>query len=391
MSLAICRVLIGLALLLSFFGMSPVANAISCGALNTVDRSLPGGARWEMCWRADAKAGIVFSDVHFTTETGIRRKVLKEAGLGQMNVILNDNSARYSHVTGVGLGGNSLKAIGNANCQGGVLRSDNGRKVMCESIESRGYAWKYYGTSRQGNQLTLSSLIKLPTGKYVMRWVFADDGVIAPAMGHAGDIKFVGTDAAFGWRVGSAGASQVIAKSFAVEYIWRMDLDIGANPYDDIVEMLEVNPDSIGSRKFLNITQINSESSYRLNALNKRSWRIRDGVENNADGHKVSYHLEPVESGSIYRGASNEAWSQNDIYITRVRGCERFATDNVAGCGASVDRFVDGEPIVGSDPVLWYRTTYHRLPREEDRDGYHIGWSGFHLTPRDWTATSSLN
>ncbi len=371
--------------------MSPVANAISCGAANTIDRTLPGGARWELCWRSDDSAGVVFSDIHFTTETGIRRKIVKEAGLGQMNVILNDNSSRYAHVTEVGLGGNNLATLGYSNCNNGTLRSNSGRSVLCEQVENRGYAWKYYSSSRQGSQLTLSALYTLPTGKYVLRWIFADDGVITPGMGHAGNIKFVGTDTNFGWQVGSTNGSTVVAKSFAVEYIWRMDLDIGDNGYNDIVEMLEVNPDSSRSKKFLNITQVNTESSWKLDPLRKRSWRIRDGYETNSDGHKISYHLEPTETGNVYRGLSTEPWSQRDLYVTKRRACEQFATDNVAGCGRSVDEFVNGEGIAGSDPVIWYRTSYQRIPREEDRDGFHIGWSTFHLIPRDWTATSSLN
>lgn len=344
-----------------------------------------------MCWRSDDNAGIVFSDVHFTTETGVRRKVIKEAGLGQMNVILNDNSQRYAHVTEVGLGRNNLSTLNYSNCQNGTLRADAGRNVMCETVEARGYAWKYYSSSRQGSQLTLSGLYTLPSGQYVLRWIFSDDGVIAPAMGHAGNIKFVGTDSNYGWQVGSINGGNVVAKSFDIEYIWRIDLDIGANANDDIVEMLEVNPSSDRTKKYLNITQVNNEASWQLDPLKKRSWRIRDGYQTNSDGHKISYHLEPVETGNVYRGLSTEPWSQNDLYVTKRRGCEQFATDNTSGCSSSVDRFVNGEGIAGADPVLWYRTSYQRLPREEDRDGFHIGWSMFHLIPRDWTATSSLN
>lgn len=387
MSTVVRRCIIVSALIMPILTMSP-AYAANCGSDQAIDKTLPGGSRWEICWRVDGNHGLVFSNIVFTTETGVRRRILRNASLGQLSVHLNDGSASWAHVTREGLG-NNLIALNNSRCNGGLLHSDGSRNLICETTRARGYAWKYYTLSRQGHELNLASLFQLPTGNYAMQWAFHDDGTIVPSMGHAGDLQYAGSNSRYGWQVGTSNTQNVIAKAFTIDYIWKLEFGLGDDARDDVFEMMEVVPDSSRSKKYLNIQTVSTEQAWKFNPGNKRSWRVKDSAEVNADGHAVSYHLEPVSTGRIYRDAA-KAWTNNDVFLTRDNSCERFGTDNPGNCGRAVDQFVNQQSVQGARTVLWYRTSYHRLPREEDRDGFHLGESSFRLTPRDWTATSSL-
>jgi primary-amine oxidase len=43
-----------------------------------------------------------------------------------------------------------------------------------------------------------------------------------------------------------------------------------------------------------------------------------------------------------------------------------------------------------SDPVIWIGTTWHHVPRAEDKDNATIHWQGITLAPRDYSGTSPL-
>ena len=93
---------------------------------------------------------------------------------------------------------------------------------------------------------------------------------------------------------------------------------------------------------------------------------------------------------NIFRGPSYEAFTQNELYVTRNRACERFASHNptAGGCPSSLAAFANGQSLTGQDLVVWYGTSFHHLPRDEDEEHMHPHWSGFSIVPRDLTATN---
>ena len=119
---------------------------------------------------------------------------------------------------------------------------------------------------------------------------------------------------------------------------------------------------------------------------------MRDGAQN-AWGHPISYELVPIEAGHRDIGPSYEPFTNNAIYVTRVKTNERYISHNniISGAPENVTQFVSpAESLVGSDIVVWYGISFHHIPRDEDQTPMPIHWQGFRLAPRDVTAMSPL-
>jgi primary-amine oxidase len=112
----------------------------------------------------------------------------------------------------------------------------------------------------------------------------------------------------------------------------------------------------------------------------------------NSDGHPISYQVEPRNVGHQYVGGENEPWTQNQLYITVNKLCERLASQNsqASPCGSDVSQFVDGELLSNADVVLWYGASSHRLITDEDEPVKPTQWLSFQIIPRDWTAENAL-
>jgi len=378
--------LLGIFVLFNFNAGVATAQACSGG---TIQETLPTDATWTLCWEHRAEEGVVLSNIFYTTPTNIKRKVLKEAGLAQIHSPFNDNSERNHYVTEQGLGDTSLVPLTSANCPDGTLIQHDGVNILCSMIENRGYIYKYKSNQRQGYYLTLFSVSNMNGQHFIVRWRFYDDGSIEPSIGSTGVVSRRSTDARYGWPIQN---NSDIGVGYVNNYYWRLDFDIGENGSNDIIEEFNIASTNSGSEKSLTVSKLSSETSRSVDAQQKRSWRVRDGSITNPDGHAVSYHLEPMQMGNRYVGPNNEPWTANDLFVTKHQPCERFVSQNSTadGCGADVSQFVNGENIDGADLVLWYRISYHHLPRSEYQPYIPLHWDSFVLMPRDWTATNPI-
>ena len=363
----------------------------SCSGDYAIDVTLPTTANWQLCWEHSPEAGIVLSEVYFTTATTITRKVLAQANLAQIHTVYDDNSARHHHVTDDGLGGANLLTLDASDCPNGTLLQHNGQNVLCQLIEPRSYIYNHDEDQRQGDKLRLFSVSQINSQNFIVQWDLYDDGSIIPAIGNTGVLSHYGSDAQYGWPLDASGNS--FGVGYTNNYYWRLDFDIGGNGANDVVEEFNVTPVVSRTRKALSVTHLLTETGRTLNADLKRSWRVRDELINNADNHKVSYHLEPLWSGNLYVGPSYEPWTNHDIYFTQDKPCEQFISHNpqTGGCGENVTEFTNDESIASADIVLWYGISYHHLPRAEDETYIPVHWDHFVLVPRDWTAVSSLD
>jgi len=365
-----------------------VATRAQSGACTTgvyLEETLPTGARWDLCWAARAQEGIVLTDVHYTTPAGLRRKVLQEASLAQIEVIYDDGQAAFYYGSEPGLGDAQLLTLTVADCPAGALLTQGERALLCKQTAKRGYLYKYYTQQRQGDAMTLFSASQIGQHLYIVQWRFLDDGTIEPRVGDGGRLLRQGRDAQTGWPVT---ADSKVGIGYVTNYWWRLDFDLGGNGANDLVEEVEVNPAGSNTRRISAVTTLNTETGRTTDPDKKRSWRVRDGALTNNDGHAISYHLDPNQAGYRYTGPATAPWSQYDFYVTVHRACEHLAIRNptVDGCGDNVAGYVNGESTTGADTVLWYRVTTHRLPRAEDVPLLTVQWQGFQLLPRDWTA-----
>lgn len=366
------------------------ATRAQSGACTTgvyLEETLPTGARWDLCWSTRAQEGIVLTDIHYSTPAGLRRKVLKEASLAQIEVIYDDGRATFYYGSEPGLGDVQLLTLSPADCPDGVLLDQNARTLLCKQTAARGYLYKYYAQQRQADAMTLFSASQIGQHLYIVQWRFLDDGTFEPVVGDGGRLLRQGHELDYGWPL--AGDSAV-GIGYVTNYWWRLDFDLGGNGANDLVEEFAVNPAGSNTRREATATTLSTETGRTTDPDTKRSWRVRDGALTNSDGHAISYHLDPKQAGYRYVGPATQPWSQNDFYVTVAHDCERLPIQNptTAGCAEHVAGYVNGESTAGADIVLWYRLTAHRLPRAEDTPVLGVQWQGFQLLPRDWTAQS---
>lgn len=364
------------------------ATRAQSGACTTgvyLEETLPTGARWDLCWATRSQEGVVLSEVHYTTPAGLRRKVLQEASLAQIELIYDDGQAAFYYGSEPGLGDDQLLTLTAADCPDGALLTQGERALLCKQTAQRGYLYKYYTQQRQGDAMTLFSASQIGQHLYIVQWRFLDDGTMEPLVGDGGRLLRQGRDAQTGWPVTADGK---VGIGYVTNYWWRLDFDLGGNGANDLVEEVEVTPASSNTRRISAVTALTTETGRITDPDKKRSWRVRDGALTNSDGHAISYHLDPNQAGYRYTGPAAAPWSQYDFYVTVNHACEHLAIRNPTadGCGDNVAGYVNGESTTNANTVLWYRVTTHRLPRAEDVPLLTVQWQGFQLVPRDWTA-----
>ncbi len=373
-----------------FFAYKATIAAPICQSGQKISQTFVNGSKWELCWEHKDKQGIILKEIFFTTPAGLERKVLKEASVAQIHVAFDDASHRVFHLDDYGLGGDSLQNLANSQCTNGQLLAVGAKNVLCYHVIERGYLYKDYNAQKQGHLLDIYSQSNTDGYSWIIRWQFHDDGTIEPVIGATGSLNTFSTNTNFGDAVGTTGE---IAVASTINYFWRLDFDIAGNGANDVIDEFIVSPSSNGSEKNLSVNLLSVETGRTVNQQLKRSWRVRDGSVTNSDGHPVSYHLEPFHTGYQYNGRSDEAWAQNDLYVTKYNICERFIANNPTneGCTNNVTGYLNGQNINGADIVVWYGMSYHHFPRDEDKPYMPTRWDSFQLIPRDWTSTSPMS
>ena len=375
--------------LLAVSAPAAAAPGDNCAPGRFIDQTLPQGGRWQMCWEVRAEEGPVFFDVYYVTPTGVSRLVLREAALSQIHVSYDDGAAPQQLVTYPGLGGAALRDLVAQDCAGGTRLTDGGKHVLCRRVDDLGYLYKHYGVQKQSYGLRLSSLSRVGDLAYVVQWRFLDAGGIEPAVRLTGKIPRLGSDERFGFPLDAAGT---VGVGQVHSYVWKLAFDLADNGDNDVLEEIEFVPASSQTRRNYQATALTSEGGRSLDPGLMRSWRIRDDDVTNADGHDISYHLEPLDARYRYDGGAGEPWSAHDLWATVPKPCERFAVGNptAGGCATDVSGFADGESILRRRITLWYEVSAYLLPRAEDQPFVNTHWVGFRVTPRDWTHVSGF-
>ncbi len=360
----------------------------ACSSAFKIDKTLPTGTRWEMCWEPRALDGIVLYDITLTPPNEPRRLILAQAGLAQVHVPYDDNGARFHDVTDFGFGGRFLENLTAAECPNGTLLPYGGKNVLCMQIQPRGYAQKFYTRQLQGYELSIFSVSTSGDYNYIVQWVFQDDGAIVPTVGASGQLQRYGTDASYGWIT----ATNRIPISHYHNYWFRLDFDINGRE-NDLMQEIQFNPTDQNRRRVKEITDVTLEAARQHDPTVQRSWRVMDKVTRNDGGNFISYQIEGLSSGHDFTGPNFEPFSQSDLYVTTFKTCEKYPSHNpqLNGCAGDVSQFVNGESVDGKDLVVWYGITFHHLPREEDEVYMDVHWDGFTIIPRDWTSHNPLD
>ncbi|NNM11204.1 MAG: hypothetical protein HKO60_04695, partial [Pseudomonadales bacterium] len=386
---------IAIGLLLLVCASSTTAQVtLSCSATYQISHSFSNGAKWDMCWELLDREGIVYSDVYYTTPSGIARRVFNSLALAQIHVPYDDDGARYHDVSDYGLGSSGhLNNLQQTDCPNGTRLQDNGKNVICRTIITGDQSALTGNTAVATEVLSVFSVSHVGAYNYIPEYRFFDTGQIEPVMGATGKLQRYGSDPAVGWPV--RGGSSPVGISHLHNYYWRLDFDLGSNANDDVFEEIEFVADNASNNSFSkSVNSYSHEAARSINPATKRFWRVRDATETNAQGLAVSYDILALDTGHRDTGPSSEPFTYDDVYVTRQRDCERFISHNPSdpdGCASNDDvtDFVNGEALANQDIVVWFGITFHHIPRDEDEPRMHAHWNHFRLVPRDWTYASS--
>ena len=141
----------------------------------------------------------------------------------------------------------------------------------------------------------------------------------------------------------------------------------------------------------------NVEGTRRWNALQFTSLLIED-TATNAFGNRLGYEFTPVQTGISRHYGPEEAWTKNDVYVTRYNAAElAWADSNLPW--VTPDLYLlpmlnNPESVNKKDLVVWIKTSVHHHPNDEDRSAADLGsekstgvtlahWSGFDVEPHN--------
>ena len=379
---------------------APPAPA-QCAASTEVKETLPNGTTWKLCWRMNAKSGLVLENVSMSSKRYPDPvRVLRSVTVAQLNVPYDSGTTEYNDITEFGFGSSYLQTLAGDDCKGGSARtgSDGGpegerRKVLCVTAEASGPAYRLAGDepakpyAKQGHDLVLRAISKVGWYEYVTEYRLHDDGQISARLGATGDLSPVDWgNAGNGWPVGKR--DQAYATNHFHSAFWRVDFDLAARG-NETVEQYDSKVTGRGavSAKITTTRKtIAKEGSFTR--TNQRWWRVVSRMAKNTDGHRRSYEL-VTGANDVYEAHPE---TTPDVTFTQFRACERYATGNAdPQCPAmrSILDYAKGAETL-KDPVMWVRVGFHHVPRDEDQSPMPLHWQGFDLLPRDFTDTNPL-
>ena len=185
---------------------TPGASTLNCSSPYQITQSFANATKWQMCWEPRAGYGYRLNQIVFTPARGVPRLILNTLHVALMFVPYDDGGPRYRDTSL----GQHLTMLTAAECPNGVVLPGETLCLMRRagnSFESEGF--EVFGYFNVANYY------------YVIRFVFNDDGSIAPSVGASGSLQRYTRDATTGWPVRGLSAS-----NHNHWVIWRMDFDL---------------------------------------------------------------------------------------------------------------------------------------------------------------------
>ncbi|WP_419994278.1 copper amine oxidase [Streptomyces boninensis] len=376
--------------------------AQDCSASSTIEKKLPGGTTWKMCWHNNEYAGLVLEDVTYQPKGEPKPiKVLASGRMAQIHVPYDNGKNEYNDVTEESLGSYPEK-LKPADCPGGTIRKIKSAdpevgtvSALCVTTQSRGFA--YHGDSGdvyenpahddsgQGTDLAVYAIYSAGYYQYVVQWNFSDDGTITPKAGATGNLSPTDYDASDKTGMPLGKGSRDKATSHQHNIFWRLQFQPDGS-YGQRIEQFGTKnaggdpPKMSTSHKTVGTETSGNSSSYRW-------WRVVSKAGKNADGHPRSWEI-VHHNPARYTG---RAFTGKDVYFTQDKKCEKYPNQNRefgGRCADTVPKFVNGERL--TRPVAWVNVGFHHIPRDEDQTPMPAHWQGFQIAPRDVTAMSPL-
>lgn len=208
---------------------------------------------------------------------------------------------------------------------------------LCQSpaktiLESGSDTGNYLGVGvyAEGDEVVLVSELEAGWYRYVSRWRLHANGEIRPRFGFA------------------AVDSSCVCNVHHHHVYWRLDFDVGG-PRNTVRE-----------RAGASWTTLPYEVK-RLRDVNRR-WRVVDAAGK-------GYEIVP---GANDGTAAGDPYAKGDLWALRYRSSQ-LDDHPISGTEAELDKFVNHEPIVGEDVVVWYAAHFkHDVAHHGPHDPGHI-------------------
>ncbi|MDX3311411.1 copper amine oxidase, partial [Streptomyces sp. ME08-AFT2] len=384
---------------------APAAAAADCSAAYRIEQKLSTGTTWRMCWRFEAKSGLVLEKVSYQPPGEAKPiRVLNSAKIAQIHVPYDDGKNEYNDITDYNFG-SGLVNMTPAECPGGTIRTvkvpdsftgSPNVKGLCTTTRSRGHAYRMQAGNNkvfqaQGKDLLIYTVNKVGWYEYITEWRFSDDGAINMNVGATGSLSPFDYDAGDGrgWPLGKG--AKAYATSHNHNVFWRLDFGLDGSSAGKVEQYDSVVSPPAGAQQGPTTKTTRTAVTKELagDAANMRWWRVVSATGKNKDGHARSYEFVPGAT-TKYAG---RPFTRHDVYFTQYNKCEQYASNNVRDCGSplhgySVDKWVNGQAL--THPVAWVNVGFHHVARDEDQQPMPVHWQGFSLAPRDVTAMNPL-
>ena len=202
-----------------------------------------------------------------------------------------------------------------------------------------------------GDEVVLVSELEAGWYRYISRWHLHADGTIRPRFG-------------FG-----AVDNSCVCNQHHHHVYWRLDFDIAGEGDDRVGEFNDPPlPDHDG-----NWHRLTHEIRRKRSSSRKRRWRVRN--RSSDDGYQI---IPGPEDGQA------DSFGVGDFWALRYRSTQLDDSAVATSERAQLDSFVNGEPIFGTNVVVWYAAHFTHDPGHEDDHpgGSHI--VGPTLKPERW-------
>jgi Cu2+-containing amine oxidase len=359
---------------------------------------------WRTCISNQGRRGLVLGPTDLRrTPTGEWMRVLREAGVAEIFVPYHELPLRiYDNESA---SAESMREVtpADAGPTGTVLTlsGQDAPQVVAETND-RGIAWlckEGQTISRRGQELVLWGVQDAANYDYIYEFRLRDDGGI-------------------GFRLGATGYNnpfippQSTREAHMHNVLWRLDVDLNGSGGDTAVQLTHVEAANASA------ISRDLEEPFNGGAEGVTQWDpqafstigvVDDSV--NAHGNHIGYTVRIAADGLARHhgesagGTRKEKFTQSDFAVTRFKQIERdllFDTAQVRylqpdqyllGDGFPGMGVADHEPIENTDVVLWYRSSAHHEPHDEDHAPgdapslmtgiTDVHWQGVNLEPHN--------
>lgn len=377
-----------LGLLLISLLCAPLLKAAEyCDDAYYINVTLPNQASWDLCWEHRGLSGISLHHIFYKPARGARLMVLYRAELAQVHVPYDDNGIRYHDITDYGFGRYSMLSLTHEDCPSGQILNYYDKPVICQTTQNRGDAYRSDTETKQGHRLNLFSVSQIGSYSYIPSWSFADDGSMEFAVGATGALQRIVADnqaQRLGWNIGY----DKVGISHLHNFFWRLDFDLGEQFDKDYVEQVDFVTQNAQLTRQSSVFTKETASSVAPELA--RTWIVASTTLKNAKQQPMGYEIQLHQSGQRDEGPAIEPFTKYDLYVTKEKSCELYASHNLSSldedetCADNLAEFVDGESLEDADIVVWPTVSFYHMPRAEDMPNMDAHWSSIRLIPMNW-------